>query len=43
MVITKEDYCNAGIVIQCVTNLVPGSEMVCNITVDRENFIAKNS
>ena len=29
MVITKEDGCNTAVVIQCVTNIIPGSKMVC--------------
>ena len=29
MVVTKEDQCNTAAVIQCVTNSISGSKMVC--------------
>ena len=29
MVVTKEDHCNTTVVVQCVTNIITGSKMVC--------------
>ena len=29
MVVTKEDGCNTAVVIQCVTNIILSSKMVC--------------
>ena len=39
MVVTKEDHCNTAAIIQCVTDTVTGSKMVCiKVSAKVNNF-----